>query len=158
MAQSGSLGKAVKQDIRDQPTVTLKETMALAADRDMIARQYVTDFADVYLGCDYFRTLRQNPSEAAFFQDCPMTVALRYNDTPPSKDFILPGDLESDIIRLHLWFLSRYPDSLLVRKRGSAEGRELQQLAQLVLDEPTRLPELESWFDVDFPHRNPGTT
>ena len=34
--------------MRDEPTVTLLEAMKLAADRDMVARQYANGFADVF--------------------------------------------------------------------------------------------------------------
>ena len=36
----GGLGQAAEQDVADEPTVTLREAMALAADRDLVARQY----------------------------------------------------------------------------------------------------------------------
>ena len=44
-AAPGGLGAAPSEDVRATPTVTLREAMALAADRDAIAREYVTDFA-----------------------------------------------------------------------------------------------------------------
>ncbi|MGH7509841.1 MAG: triphosphoribosyl-dephospho-CoA synthase [Gemmatimonadales bacterium] len=40
----GGLGRATAEDVAAPPTVTLREAMALAADRDAIAREYVTDF------------------------------------------------------------------------------------------------------------------
>ena len=44
LAAPSGLGAAGAQDIADPPTVTLREAMALAADRDRVAREYVTDF------------------------------------------------------------------------------------------------------------------
>ena len=44
-ARPGGLGSAGAEDVRDPPTVTLREAMALAADRDTIAREYTTRFA-----------------------------------------------------------------------------------------------------------------
>lgn len=44
-AAPGGLGRAEAQDVSAPPTVTLREAMALAADRDAVAREYVTDFA-----------------------------------------------------------------------------------------------------------------
>lgn len=41
----GGLGRSQAQDVSVAPTVTLREAMALAAERDSIAREYVTDFA-----------------------------------------------------------------------------------------------------------------
>ncbi|MFO0809962.1 MAG: triphosphoribosyl-dephospho-CoA synthase [Gemmataceae bacterium] len=47
LATPGGLGRAGEQDVADEPTVTLLDAMRLAADRDGVARQYATDFADV---------------------------------------------------------------------------------------------------------------
>ena len=43
-AAPGGLGKAAEQDVESDPTVTLLEAMRLAAERDTIAREYVTTF------------------------------------------------------------------------------------------------------------------
>jgi len=48
LAAPGGLGRAAEQDVACEPTVTLRETMALAAERDAIAREYVTDFATTF--------------------------------------------------------------------------------------------------------------
>lgn len=48
MANPGGLGTAENEDVAGVPTVTLTEAMALAADRDSIARQYVTIDEDVF--------------------------------------------------------------------------------------------------------------
>jgi triphosphoribosyl-dephospho-CoA synthase len=48
-ANPGGLGRVPEQDVRNPPTVSLREAMAAAADRDRIARQYVTDFEDVFV-------------------------------------------------------------------------------------------------------------
>jgi triphosphoribosyl-dephospho-CoA synthase len=47
-ANPGGLGRAETQDVGTAPTVTLLEAMRLAADRDLIARQYATGYADVF--------------------------------------------------------------------------------------------------------------
>ena len=44
LASPGGLGRAGAQDVADEPTVTLLDAMRLAADRDGIAREYVTGF------------------------------------------------------------------------------------------------------------------
>jgi triphosphoribosyl-dephospho-CoA synthase len=44
-ARPGGLGEAATEDVSEPPTVTLRDAMALAADRDAVAREYVTDFA-----------------------------------------------------------------------------------------------------------------
>jgi triphosphoribosyl-dephospho-CoA synthase len=43
-ARPGGLGEAAAEDVASPPTVTLREAMALAADRDAVAREYTTDF------------------------------------------------------------------------------------------------------------------
>ena len=45
LAAPGGLGRADAQDVAAEPTMTLVEVMALAADRDGIAREYATGFA-----------------------------------------------------------------------------------------------------------------
>ena len=47
-ASAGGLGETVEQSVNDEPTVTLLEAMRLAADRDLIAKQYATGFADIF--------------------------------------------------------------------------------------------------------------
>jgi triphosphoribosyl-dephospho-CoA synthase len=44
LASPGGLGWASQQDVAAEPTIPLTEAMRLAADRDGIAREYVTDF------------------------------------------------------------------------------------------------------------------
>ena len=55
LAQPGGLGTVAEQDVAAEPTVTLREAMALAADRDLIARQYVNDFEQVFEGAEILR-------------------------------------------------------------------------------------------------------
>lgn len=44
-ARPGGLGESKTEDVAAAPTVTLREAMALAAERDAVAREYVTNFA-----------------------------------------------------------------------------------------------------------------
>jgi len=48
LAAPGGLGRVEHADVHDEPPESLLEAMALAADRDRIARLYVTDFEDVF--------------------------------------------------------------------------------------------------------------
>ena len=48
-ANPGGLGRATRHDVNAPATATLREAMAEAADRDRIARQYVTAYEDVFL-------------------------------------------------------------------------------------------------------------
>jgi triphosphoribosyl-dephospho-CoA synthase len=48
LASPGGLGRAPDQDVSTTPTQTLRQVMALAAGRDLVARQYANDFAEVF--------------------------------------------------------------------------------------------------------------
>ncbi|MDE3176595.1 MAG: triphosphoribosyl-dephospho-CoA synthase [Pseudomonadota bacterium] len=48
LANPGGLGEVAAGDVRTAPTMSLLDAMAAAAGRDSVARQYVTDFADVF--------------------------------------------------------------------------------------------------------------
>jgi triphosphoribosyl-dephospho-CoA synthase len=49
LAQPGGLGKVTEGDVHDPPpAITLVEAMQLAADRDLIARQYTNSFGEVF--------------------------------------------------------------------------------------------------------------
>ena len=47
LASPGGIGRVDEQDVADEPTMTLREVMALAADRDLVARQYAGGFQEV---------------------------------------------------------------------------------------------------------------
>jgi triphosphoribosyl-dephospho-CoA synthase len=47
-ARPGGLGHSAAEDVTGRPTVTLREAMALAAERDLVAQEYVTDFARTF--------------------------------------------------------------------------------------------------------------
>ena len=100
-AHPGGLGDAPEQDVREEPTVTLLEAMKLAADRDMVARQYANGFADVFdFGVPAFL--------AAF---------ARF------------GCVEAAIVDSQMKWLANYPDSLIARKNGPAVAEDVQRRA-----------------------------
>ena len=105
LAAPGGLGEAKEQDVRSEPNCTLVEAMALAADRDMIAKQYSTNFADVLsFGITAFLS-----SVAEF------------------------GCIEAAVIDCQLQWLAKFPDSLIARKNGSDVALGVQQRAVEVL-------------------------
>jgi triphosphoribosyl-dephospho-CoA synthase len=112
--------------------------MTLAADRDLIARQYAIDFADVL--DEGAPALRQ-----------------RLADGRP---------LETAILGAFLDLLSRRPDSLIARKAGAERAAEVSRRAGDVLDagwpdEPNaraRLRELDAFLRGDGRRLNPGAT
>jgi triphosphoribosyl-dephospho-CoA synthase len=105
-ANPAGLGDSPEQDVKDEPTVTLLEAMKLAADRDMIARQYSNGFADVF---DF-----GVPAFLAAFE--------RY------------GCVEAAIIDSQLQWLAKYPDSLIARKNGETVAEVVRSLAADVLE------------------------
>lgn len=89
-ANPGGLGSAVDQDVRDTPTVTLREAMTLAAGHDRIACQYRDGGAALFdIG---LRTLRG--VEGGAFAVSPAAV---------QRVFLawLASDLDSHIVRKH---------------------------------------------------------
>ncbi len=138
IAKPGGLGDAPEQDVREEPTVTLLEAMKLAADRDMVARQYANGFADVFdFGVPAFLTA-----------------------------FEKFGCVEAAIVDSQLRWLAEYPDSLIARKNGPAVAADVQKRAADVLNlggiatpEGRRAGvELDRHLRSDGNKLNPGTT
>lgn len=99
LASPGGLGDAPEQDVRKPPTVSLVEAMSMAADRDLIARQYANGFADVF-----------NFGVPAF-------VAA----------FAKFGCIEAAVIDCQLRWMAEFPDSLIARKNGFAVAEDVRQ-------------------------------
>lgn len=138
LAKPGGLGDAPEQDVHSEPTVTLLEAMRLAADRDMVARQYANGFADVFdFGVPAF-----------------LAGLERF------------GCVEAAIVDSQLRWLAEYPDSLIARKRGAEVAANVQQRAAEVLrlgglatPEGRRAGvELDRHLRSDGNKLNPGTT
>ncbi len=138
LANPSVLGKVSDQDVAAEPTLPLREVMALAADRDLVARQYANGFREVF------------------------------DDGIPAltRGLEVTGCLEGAIIFCHLSLMARHPDSLIARKRGPAEAEEASRRARAVLDsgwprEPAALQlvqEFDGWLRAVGRGRNPGTT
>src|SRR5581483_9066445 len=138
LAAPGGLGESARHDVRAPATVKLSVAMAEAAERDRIAFQYVSGFADVFeIGLDAYRHalgLWRDPAWA--------------------------------VVAVHLRFLAAFRDSHVVRKYGTAEADRLRNEAIEVLgrygtarDPAVFLPELLAW-DEALKSRgiNPGTS
>jgi triphosphoribosyl-dephospho-CoA synthase len=90
-ASPAGLGRVEKHDVFAAAQVSLKQAMSEAADRDRIARQYATGFADVFdLGMKLHAVATTRWSDPQF-----ATLAV------------------------YLGFLSKFPDSHIVRKHGA---------------------------------------
>ena len=137
LAGPGGLGTVPEQDVSNEPTVNLREAMALAADRDLVARQYVNDFEQVFEGANILKDELSAPN----------------------------ADISTAIIRLHLTLLAKYPDSLIARKSGQDEAKEVSRRARQLLGPPPyrgldsqQLSKLHIWFLGKGGPLNPGTT
>ncbi|MBX9580788.1 MAG: triphosphoribosyl-dephospho-CoA synthase [Gemmataceae bacterium] len=138
LANPGGLGDAPEQDVRAEPTLTLLDAMKLAADRDMVARQYSNGFADVFdFGVPAF-----------------LDALGRF------------GCVEAAVIDSQLRWLAEYPDSLIARKNGPAAAEEVRRrAADLLRLGGIATPEgrragvaLDKYLRSDGNKLNPGTT
>jgi triphosphoribosyl-dephospho-CoA synthase len=138
LATPGGLGRVADQDLAQVPTVSLRAAMALAADRDLLARQYSNGFLEVL-----FETL------------------------PVVRDSLRRGDpLETAIVTAFLDLLSRHPDSLICRKAGPDAAASVSREAARILDagwpsseQSQRLrEEFDAWLRAQGNRLNPGTT
>jgi triphosphoribosyl-dephospho-CoA synthase len=137
LANPGGLGSAERHDVREPPTVPLREAMAAAADRDLVARQYARGFADVLdLGLGVYARAR-----------------------------VAGSDTAAATAAVYLAFLAAEPDSHVARKFGreAAEALRRDAAARLgaleTLDLAARHAALAAW-DAQLKARglNPGAT
>ncbi len=137
-AQPAGLGHVEQADVAGPPPANLIEAMRLAADRDMVARQYSEDFHDVL-----------------------SVVVPRL-----ASAFAKGWQLRDAIVRVHLELMSQFPDSLIARRLGLEVARQAAARAGAVLemgspgDEAYQegLVDLDFWLRSDGHRRNPGTT
>jgi triphosphoribosyl-dephospho-CoA synthase len=138
LASPGGLGRVAEQDVACEPTVSLREAMALAAERDAIAREYVTDFATTFeIG---HPALRQA-----------LVAGLSWSDAT---------------LETYLTLLAAAPDTHVARKLGAAAAADIQGRARTVLERGgVRAPsgrEAVAALDSDLRDprntRNPGAT
>ncbi|HYT05316.1 MAG TPA: triphosphoribosyl-dephospho-CoA synthase [Gemmatimonadales bacterium] len=106
LASPGGLGRVSHQDIAETPTVTLRETMGLAAERDLIAREYVTDFSATF-------------DTAAPVLRRALAAGLSWSDA---------------IVETYLTLLAAAPDTHIARKLGAEPAVTVQRRARVVLD------------------------
>jgi triphosphoribosyl-dephospho-CoA synthase len=140
MARPGGLGSASAQDVHGAPpSVDLRTAMALAADRDSIARQYADGYAELF--------------------------ELGWPVASPGLAGLAPAALAATVQGVYLAFLATLPDSHIVRKHGLAVAHTVMRSAQawrsraqdgLTLDTD---PGFAAW-DVELKAAglNPGTS
>lgn len=129
--------EVAEHDVHDAPPSDLRAAMRLAADWDLVARQYANGFQEV------LQTVRPWLMENA----SQFPLSLR-------------------IVHTHVRLMNAYPDSLIARKCGEETAREAATYAGSVLscgppdsDEfADAVGDLDFWCRSDGNRRNPGTS
>jgi triphosphoribosyl-dephospho-CoA synthase len=137
-ARPGGLGQSAAEDVSGTPTVNLRSAMQLAADRDAIAREYITDFA------------------LTFETGVPALLRAR-------RDGLAWTDAA---VETYLTLLETWPDTHIARKLGPDEAASISRRAREVrMAGGTRssggrqaLTEFDRELRDDRNRRNPGTT
>jgi triphosphoribosyl-dephospho-CoA synthase len=137
-AKPGGLGRAARHDVNAPAAATLREAMAEAAERDRIARQYVTAYEDIFsLGLPALAAARQRQSDPRW-----------------------------STLAVYLTFLAAMPDTHILRKFDAATAEAIRREAADWRDafaaarDPEGMTEgLLSW-DAALKQRgiNPGTS
>lgn len=100
LANPGGLGQSARHDVAADVAVTLLDAMREAAERDLIACQYVNGYAEVYAGLTCYRDLRARWERPAWA-----------------------------ISALYLHYLTHFPDSHIARKYGVEQALQVQREA-----------------------------
>src|SRR5262245_21123912 len=138
LAQPAGLGEVEDQDVSRRPTGTLLEVMRLAADRDLIARQYADNFS----------------------------LVLEFGLPYLSKVDDFRRHWEPAIVGLQLELLAQFSASLIVRKCRMETADDVSRRAAAVLNAARtgtrnaqiQLNRFDRWLRADGNRRNPGTT
>lgn len=137
-ARPGGLGTVTEQNLSDEPTVTLREAMRLAAGRDAVASEYASGYAVTFeTGAPALRRARGDGL-----------------DWPDAT------------VECYLTLLAARPDTLIARKLGSAAAEATRRDAAVALGAGgVRTPEgraaivaFDSALRDAQNTRNPGTT
>jgi triphosphoribosyl-dephospho-CoA synthase len=137
-AQPGGLGAAGTQDVRAAPTVSLRDAMALAADRDTIAREYTTRFSVTFeVGAPALANARRR--------------GLTWSEAT---------------VECFLAVLAAVPDTHVARKLGRAEAERLSARAKEIVSaggagrtvDRAALAAFDAELRDSRNTRNPGTT
>jgi triphosphoribosyl-dephospho-CoA synthase len=139
LVRPGGLGTAAAHDVfEEKAPQCLISAMELAANRDMVARQYAEGFFDIE------------------------SVVVPLLCTALDNGWSVPDS----VVYVQMQLMERFPDSLIVRKLGPRVAAESSHRAADVLQagvpgEPTytqALADFDFWLRSDGHERNPGTT
>jgi triphosphoribosyl-dephospho-CoA synthase len=136
-AKPGGLGKVDDADVAGDAPESLVDAMRLAAERDLVARQYANGFAEVF------------------------------GDVVPAlREALGRWSLHDAIVHAYLSILARHPDSLIARKCGPTVAQRASDQAATILGEGSpddegyigALADFDFWLRSEGHRRNPGTT
>jgi triphosphoribosyl-dephospho-CoA synthase len=138
LARPAGMGRVPHADVSEEPGITLLQAMELARDRDAVAREYVTGF------------------EITFETGLPALRDAR------SRGADFPGA----VVQTFLAILSRVPDTLICRKRGSdiaagisgRAGEILMRGGVFTPEGREALAEMDASLRDEGHTLNPGTT
>jgi len=138
LASPGGMGRVDEMDVTGPSPPSLLDAMRAAAERDLVARQYVNRFEQVF---DASGAWLVEAQEAGW-------------------------TLRESIVRTHVRLMATFPDSLIARKCGQQLADESACRAAEVLSRGVPgdanyekgLGELDGWLRADGNRRNPGTT
>ena len=106
LAQPGGLGRLEENDVSFIPDISLLEAMAMASERDLVARQYVSGYEEVFnIG---FKSI--------------VEFDMRWNS------------VEWAAVGCYLRLMSRFPDSHIRRKFGLAVAEQVQNSSKAVFE------------------------
>jgi len=129
-AHPGGLGEAPEHDVRAPASISLREAMAAAADRDSIAAEYATGYAIVF-----------------------------DTGLPLLADALAGGARTLDaIVSVHIGLLASHPDTLIERKAGAGAARAVTEAAREVLAGMLTVEEFDASLRGPDHRLNPGTT
>ena len=138
LARPGGIGQVDEADVAGEAPADLVAAMRLAADRDLVARQYANGFHEVL-----------------------------HDVVPAIKRGLDRGwGTSGAIVHAQLTIMSRFPDSLIARKCGAEIATQAADHAAEVLCAGTpnddafwqAAADLDFWLRSDGHRRNPGTT
>lgn len=138
VAAPGGLGHSEEYDVHLDPACSVLEAMETARERDLIAKQYVTGFSDIF----------------STGLPCIKEFNKRWNR------------VEWATVGCYLTFLSSFPDSHVLRKHGQTVAHRTRKRAQSVAevfkknDKPDNARQALLEFDKELKNSdiNPGTS
>lgn len=147
LASPGGLGERDEHDVREAPAIGLVDAMGLAADIDLVARQFTNGFADIF-----------EVGLAA------MASTQEATDSPSEAVRRAPG--LGPVLNAYLNFAQHYADSHIVRKFGPVRAENVRQRFKsfarslAYAETPEEALSLAAAFDAELKGEriNPGTS